>query len=343
MPDSPATGAASLRASLVRPELSILRIIALVLFTLALVLAIVAQAQDATFYLRLATEALIFGGLALSVDLLLGRTGMLTLGQALYFGIGAYTSALVLRDVAPSFVLAVGAGVLASIVAGVVGGWIAVRARGVYFALITFGLAQVVSKVVYNTRELGASDGMIGIPIVEINLGLVTIGAADPFGFFVFVLALTIAVWALLSYALDTPHGRVLAAVRANEERLAFLGYNVRNYKLGVYVAAAALAGFSGALYPMLRGFVSPELMYFQTSAWAIIAVIIGGMGTLIGALAGTMLLTFMRSVLSSYTEHHHIVVGVLFVIAVIAFPKGLLGLLVTRLSRWRNQREDAA
>src|SRR5882757_4787067 len=104
-----------------------------------------------TFYLRLATEALIFGGLALSVDILLGYTGLLSLGQALFFGVGAYVSALVLIAV-PSFWLALGASLCAGVVLGLIGGLIAIRVRGVYFALITFGMAQVVAKIVYNTR-----------------------------------------------------------------------------------------------------------------------------------------------------------------------------------------------
>jgi ABC-type branched-subunit amino acid transport system permease subunit len=133
-------------------------------FALALVFAAVAAASGDVFFFRLATEALIFGGLALSVDLLLGRTGLLPLGQALFFGFGAYVSALVLKHWSPSFWAALGVTLVASAAVGLVAGVIAIRAKGVYFALISFGLAQVVSKAVYNTRELGASDGIIGVP-----------------------------------------------------------------------------------------------------------------------------------------------------------------------------------
>lgn len=334
------TSAASAATAPVRPRSSPLRLLAWTMFLAALVFGVVAWMNEATFYLRLATEALIFGGLALSVDMLLGRTGMLTLGQALYFGIGAYVSALVLREVAPSFWLASGAAILASSAAGLVGGLIAVRSRGVYFALITFGLAQVVAKVVYNTRSLGASDGLIGIPIIDVNFGLFSVNAADPFGFFLVVLGAFTLVCGGVAVMVDMPHGRVLAAIRTNEARVRFLGYDTFRYKLGIYIAAAAVAGFSGALYPMLRGFVSPELMFFQTSAWAIIAVIIGGLGTLIGALFGSFLLTMLRSVLGSVTEHHHIVVGILFVVAVIAFPRGIVGLAIDRLKGRRGEEQ---
>jgi branched-chain amino acid transport system permease protein len=309
---------------------------AVVFFAGALGFAGVAKLLGDVFFLRLATEALIFGGLALSVDLLLGRAGLLPLGQALFFGLGAYVSALVLKQWAASFWLALAVTLAASAVAGLVGGVIAIRAKGVYFALISFGLAQVVSKVVYNTRELGASDGIIGVPGAVIAPGL---DASAPGGFFLVVLAFIGLVYLGLRYLMDTPLGRQLDAIRSNEHRVSFLGFDPWRYKLGAFVAAACIAGASGALYPMLRGFVSPELMFFQVSGNAVINVIIGGTGTLIGPLYGTALLTVLRSVVGSFTAHHHIVIGALFVLVVILMPRGLLGYAVPALQR----RLDAA
>jgi len=315
-----------------------LRWIAGAFFLAALAFGIVAWAVGDVFFLRLATEALIYGGLALSVDLLLGRTGLLPLGQALFFGLGAYVSALVLKHWAASFWLALAVAMAASALAGLMGGLIAIRSKGVYFALISFGLAQVVSKVVYNTRELGASDGLIGVPAAQLGAGLST---ALPLGFFLVVLALIFATWALLSWLMDTPFGRQLAAVRGNEQRLAFIGVDPWRVKLAVFVLAATIAGASGALYPMLRGFVSPELMFFQVSGNAVINVIVGGTGTLIGPLLGSSLLTGLRSVVGSWTEHHHIAIGLLFVIVVILAPRGLVGGLAPRLQAWLDRRRD--
>src|SRR6188508_2811252 len=187
-----------------------------------LAFAAIGAALNDTFYLRLATEALIFGGLALSVDILLGYTGLLSLGQALYFGLGAYLSALVLMAV-PSFWLALAAGLGAGLVLGLIGGIIAIRVRGVYFALITFGLAQVVAKVVYNTRSLGASDGLLGVPVI-------------------------IALYAVSAYILDTPFGRLLIALRANDRRVPFLGYRTASLRLSSFVFAAVIATVSGTL-----------------------------------------------------------------------------------------------
>lgn len=302
-----------------------------------LVFAVAGFATGDTFYLRLATEALIFGGLALSVDILLGYTGLLSLGQALYFGLGAYVSALALITW-QSFWAAIGASFAASLVGGLAGGLIANRVRGVYFALITFGMAQVFAKVIYNTRSLGASDGLIGVPVLDINLGLFSVSSASPAGFFLLVLAVMVLFYVLAAYLLDTPFGRLLIALKANENRVPFLGYRTSTLRLGSYLLAAVIATLSGALYPMLRGFASPELLFFSTSGNAVITVILGGVGTLVGALYGSVLLTVVKSVVGSWTEHHLIVIGLMFMAVVVLLPKGLMGLvqpaLVSVLSR---------
>ncbi|MDB5519631.1 MAG: inner-rane translocator [Tardiphaga sp.] len=298
-----------------------------------LIFAAVGSALGDTFFLRLATEALIFAGLALSVDILLGYTGLLSLGQALYFGLGAYVSAVVLKQI-PSFWAAMAAVLAVSLVLGVAAGLIANRVRGVYFALVTFGLAQVAAKAVYNTRSLGASDGLIGIPIVPIDFGVGTVMSNAPAGFFLVTLGVIIILYLISAYLLDTPFGRVLVALRANERRVPFLGYSTRNARLAAYVTAAVVAGLSGALYPMLRGFVSPELLFFSTSGNAIITVVTGGVGTLAGALYGGVILTVLKSVIGSWTEHHLLIIGLLFMAAVIFLPKGLMGLIRPRIER---------
>jgi branched-chain amino acid transport system permease protein len=319
-----------------------IHLLAWLFFGLALSFAVVAGIKGDVFFFRLATEALIFGGLALSVDLLLGRTGLLPLGQALFFGFGAYVSALVLKQGLPSFWLAMAVVLVTTTMVGLVAGVIAIRAKGVYFALISFGLAQVVSKVVFNTRELGASDGIIGVPVPQISFGVFSVDAANPAGFFLLVLVFTAALYGLLAYLMETPFGHQLAAIRTNENRVPFLGVDPWRYKLAAFVLAANVAGLSGALYPMLRGFVSPELMFFQVSGNAIINVIVGGTGTLIGALYGSAILTFLRSMIGTFTAHHQLVIGVIFMISVIFFPRGLIGYVVAAFEQ-RHSRKKAS
>jgi branched-chain amino acid transport system permease protein len=326
-PNPPGAGKiAAAVASFERREFRFLQTIALGLLVLACALAAAGYATGDVFFQRLATEALIYAGLALSVDILLGFAGLLSLGQALFFGLGAYSSALVMKHVAPSFWLALGAGILAGAIAGAIGGVIAARVRGVYFALITYGMAQVIAKVIYNTRELGASDGIIGIPVITAPFGIFSVRADSPTGFFLVVLAFIVLVYAGLTYLARTPWGRIVSAMRINEGRLPFLGYATGPFRFGSFLLAAIIASASGAFYPMLRGFVSPELMYFEVSTNALIAVIIGGAGTLIGPIAGTVILVFGKSIVGTYTEHHLIVIGILFMATVIFFPVGLVG-----------------
>lgn len=304
----------------------------------ALVFMVLGIANNDTFYLRLGTEALIFAGLALSVDLLLGYTGLLSLGQAMYFGVGAYVSAVVLIHT-DSFWLAMGASFAASLLAALIGGVIANQVRGVYFALITFALAQVAAKVIYNSKALGASDGLIGIPVVDVNLGFAAISTSSPAGFFAVVLVIIVGLYGFLACLLNTPFGRVLIALKANERRVPFLGYSVWRARLAAYVLAGVVAGISGALYPMLRGFVSPELMFFSTSGNALISVIIGGVGTLTGALYGSIILVALKSVISTYTSHHLIVIGSLFIVLVLFVPHGLAGYVRPYLVGWLEKR----
>ena len=310
------------------PQVKAIRFIELLLLSSALILYIAGSILQDTFFLRLATEALIFGGLAMSVDLLLGIVGLLSLGQAFYFGFGAYLSALVLKEISPSFFLAIGIVTLSSIILGWIASFIALRSKGVYFALITFGLAQVAAKVVYNTRSLGASDGMMGVPILQIWTPFGSIDTSQPGAFFLITLLTIGVLYAVLKYFLTTPMGSIWHAIRCNEDRLAYIGYKSKGPKQVAFILAIVVAAVSGALYPMLRGFVSPELMFFSVSGNAVVTVVLGGVGTLIGPILGSVLLTSFKSIIGTWTVHHHIVIGIIFVVIVVSAPKGLAGLL---------------
>ena len=319
---------------MLNPQVKAIRIIELLLLSSALVLFIVGSILEDTFFLRLATEALIFGGLAMSVDLLLGIVGLLSLGQAFYFGFGAYLSALVLKEISPSFFLAIGIVTFSSIVLGWIASFIALRSKGVYFALITFGLAQVAAKVVYNTRSLGASDGMMGVPILQIWTPFGSIDSSQPGAFFLVTLLTIGVLYAILKYFLTTPMGSIWHAIRCNEDRLAYVGYRSKGPKQVAFILAAMVAALSGALYPMLRGFVSPELMFFSVSGNAVVTVVLGGVGTLIGPILGSVLLTLFKSIIGTWTVHHHIIIGIVFVVIVASAPKGLAGLFAKYLGK---------
>jgi len=321
------------------PQVKAIRFIELLLLLSSLVLFVVGSILEDTFFLRLATEALIFGGLAMSVDLLLGIVGLLSLGQAFYFGFGAYLSALVLKEISPSFFLAIGIVTLSSILLGWIASFVALRSKGVYFALITFGLAQVAAKVVYNTRSLGASDGMMGVPILQIWTPFGSIDTSQPGAFFLITLLTIGVLYAILKYFLTTPMGSIWHAIRCNEDRLAYVGYKSKGPKQVAFILAAMVAAVSGALYPMLRGFVSPELMFFSVSGNAVVTVVLGGVGTLIGPILGSVLLTSFKSIIGTWTVHHHIVIGIIFVIIVVSAPKGLAGLLAKYIGKKHSSK----
>ena len=293
-----------------------------------LALAIVFPWLGGSFFTRLAIEALLLACVALSVDILLGYAGLLSLGQAAYFGLAAYIAALMYLHVTSSFWL-----VLLTVVVSVglfsfVLGAVAIRAKGVYFALITFGAAEILSKVTHNTRAIGGSDGLIGIPIPTIALfpGF-EIGLTNNLVFYYVVLGVICLIYVGTRRILNTGFGSVLRAIRDNADRVPYLDYNPFWYKLAAYVLAAEIAAFGGLIYPMLRGFVAPHLFGFEVSTKAVVMSLVGGVGTLIGPLMGSVIITFFESMIGSYTERHLLVLGVIFIVFVMFLPDGLCGL----------------
>lgn len=294
----------------------------------SLLLAAIFPLFGGSFFTRLAIEALLFGCVALSVDILLGYAGLLSLGQAAYFGLAAYIAALMYLHVTQSFWL-----VLLTVCASVAVysfmlGAVAIRAKGVYFALITFGVAEILSKITHNTRAIGGSDGLIGIPVPSIPVlpGL-EITLANNYVFYYLVLGTVGALYLATRRILNTAFGSVLRAIRDNSDRVPYLGYNPFWYKLLAYVMAAQIAAFGGLIYPLLRGFVAPHLFGFEVSTKAVVMSLVGGVGTLIGPLMGSVIITFLESVVGSYTEHHLILLGTIFIVFVMFLPDGLCGL----------------
>jgi branched-chain amino acid transport system permease protein len=289
------------------------------------------------FFTRLGIEALLLGTVALSVDILLGYAGLLSLGQAAYFGLSAYVSALLYLHVTQSF-WAVWIAVIAVVgIFSVALGAVAIRAKGVYFALITFGAAEILSKIAHNTRAIGGSDGLIGIPIPRIPLlPGVSLDLSSNLVFYYFVLATLVLIYLGTRRVLGTPFGSVLRAIRDNADRVPYLGYHPFWYKLFAYVLAAQIAAFGGLIYPLLRGFVAPHLFGFEVSTKAVVVSLVGGIGTLLGPVVGSVIITFLESVIGSYTDRHLFVLGTIFVVFVMFLPDGLLGL-ARRLTRDRK------
>ena len=302
-----------------------------------LALAVVFPLFGGPFYTRLGIEALLLGSVALSVDILLGYAGLLSLGQAAYFGLAAYIAALMYLHVTQSFWLVMLTVMAAVGVFSFILGAVAIRARGVYFALITFGAAEILSKIAHNTRAIGGSDGILGIPVPTIPLlPGVALDLNSNFVFYYAVLAVIVLLYVGTRRILDTPFGSVLRGIRDNADRVPYLGYNPFWYKLMAYLLAAQIAAFGGLIYPLLRGFVAPHLFGFEVSTKAVVMSLVGGVGTLLGPLMGSAIITFMESLVGSYTERHLFVLGVIFIVFVMFLPDGLCGL----VQRWATRRK---
>jgi len=283
--------------------------------------------------LSLLTDLLIFGLFALSLDLIMGYTGMVSFGHAAYFGLGAYGSALVLIHFGQPIPVALLAGAaLAGLVAAPVG-WFSTRATGIYFAMLTLAFAQLLYTVAYKWRDLtGGSDGIAGVPKTALYWGGPSL--ASPRAFYL-VVAVALVVSFLLCRALArSPFGRALQAIRENERRFIALGRDPRPFKLLVFIIAAVFAGLAGALFAPFRGFASPEVMFWVLSGQGLMMVITGGIGTLVGPIVGAMVFILVQEVLSTYTEHWMIFTGLIFVLIVIFLPGGLVGTARRLLSR---------
>ena len=275
--------------------------------------------------LSILTDLLIFGLFALSLDLIMGYTGMVSFGHAAYFGLGAYGSALLLIHFAPPIPVALLAGMLLAAVVAVPVGWFSTRARDIYFAMLTLAFAQLLYTVAYKWRELtGGSDGIAGVPKTELVWGGPSLAA--PHAFYLVVAAAVVVSLLACRALVRSPFGRALEAIRENERRFVSLGRDARPFKLAVFVIAAGLAGLAGALFAPFRGFASPEVMFWVLSGQGLMMVITGGIGTLIGPILGAMVFILVQEILSSYTEHWMIFTGAIFVLMVIFLPGGLVG-----------------
>ena len=277
------------------------------------------------YYLALATKMLIFALFAMSLDLLLGYAGLASLGHAAYFGVAAYTVALLVVRAGVDSGTAFPAALCTAALTGALFAPLALRARGSYFLMITFALAQVVWSVAFGWRSL--TNGDDGMPdVVRPYFGW---SLDDTTSFYYFVLAIVGVAALLLLAIVKSPFGRALRGIRESESRMQALGYDVWRYQYVAFVLSAFFAGIAGALYAYFNRFVGPEYLFVVQSAEALIMVILGGAGTLIGPAIGAALIVYLEDFVSSMTEHWVLVLGIIYVVVTLFAPRGLIGLVV--------------
>jgi len=280
----------------------------------------------ATFYTELVTKVMILGIFALSLDLLVGYTGLVSFGHAAFYGIGAYTLALLApKYEAASLWLTLPAAMLAAGIAALVVGVFVVRVKGIYFIMVTLAFAQMFYFVFHDTKIGRGSDG-IGMNFKPVA----TIGGFTPFDLanithvYYFVLALLLAVFVFLRVVLRSPFGRALMGVRSNEHRMRSLGYPVYRYKLASFTLAGALAGLAGYLSALQFGFVNPELLSWHQSGNVLLMLILGGVGSLYGAVVGAFAFVALTEVFQALTRHWQLLLGAAIILLVIFLPGGI-------------------
>ncbi len=283
-----------------------------------------------SFYVRLITKVMVLAIFAMSLDLLGGYTGLVSLGHAAVFGVGGYVAAAMINKagIVNGFAI-LPASLAASAVVAAVIGWIAIRTSGIYFIMITLALAQMVYYFFHDMRFWGGADG-INIDSRPIfgwgETALVDL--SDRAQMFWLTFALMIGVFLLLSVLLRSPFGRTIVGIRLNEGRMRALGYQVANYKLMAFVIAGTIAGLAGFLEASRATFMNPAHVSWHESGLVLVIVLLGGMGTLWGPILGAFILVLLEDYVSGVTDRWLLVMG-LFVIAMVLFlPNGVAGLI---------------
>ena len=297
-----------------------------------------AELTGAAYTVTLLEDILIWALFALSLDLVLGYAGLVSLGHTLFYGAGAYAAVLALLHVSSSIPLAlvVAVAVCAALAWGI--GFLSIRVSGVFFAMITLAFAELFYNAVFKFEFTGGSDGLFGVDgiygIAGIGVDLstfeVAVGPVVVDGgvvHYYVLLAVVVGSYLLARRLIRAPFGSVLQAIRESEQRASFVGYDVTVYKRRAFVVSGGLAGLAGGLFATNNGYVAPTFLHWINSGEVIVMTVLGGMGTLYGPMLGAGVFVASEDVLSSYVEQWRLVIGVLFVLFVVFVPRGLVSL----------------
>ena len=297
-----------------------------------LLLAVLAPLLSA-YQTELLTQMLIYAIFAMSLDILVGYSGLPSLGHAAYFGLAAYGTAILSLRVGAPFALAAPAGLVTSVIAAALFNLLALRTSRGYYLMITLALSQLLWSLAVSWTELTGGDN--GLPGLERpQPSWLPLPLASATGFFyltlLFFIGSAIALWVLVR----SPVGYALKGVRENEARMRALGYDVWRYKYFASLVAALFAGIAGELFVYLDGFVSPSALGVTLSAQALMMVLVGAAGTLFGPMLGAVLFVLLQYVVSSYTQRWLFVIGLIYLVIALYAPRGALTFIA---ERWRR------
>lgn len=301
------------------------------------------------YYLSLAIEILIYSIFAMSLDLLLGYTGLTSFGHAAFFGLGAYIVAYISStndralNLTDNLLVTLPFAVAGCALAAAIIGFFALRTRGIYFLMVTLAFAQMLFSVAISfSRVTGGSDGLAGVPRPSFGIASFKYAIDTPQSFYFLCLIACVATWFLLWRIVNSPFGWALRGIRENEPRLRALGYNTFRYKMAAFVIAGAFAGIAGGLVSQYLFIASPDNLYWTTSGLVMVMLIVGGTGTLSGPILGATAVRLIRNLLSSriagiefVADRWETALGLVFILFVLFAPRGIVGLLqAIRLNR---------
>jgi len=277
-----------------------------------------------SFLLTLLTQALIYAILAMSLDIILGYTGLASLGHAAYFGLGAYGVGILATRYGAGFWVALPAGVLLAVAVAAIFGLVALRATGVYFLMITLALGMVVWGLAHRWVTMTQGDnGISAIPRPELGLPL---SLAHSIPFYYFALAGFLITFWILRVIVRSPFGQTLVGIRESESRMRTLGYHVWLHKYIGFVIAGGFGGFAGVLWAYYNGFVSPVDLQLATSVEVLLMVALGGRGTLLGPALGAAIIVLLKNLVSVYTHRWLLILGVVYIGTIVYAPEGIVG-----------------
>lgn len=295
-----------------------------------------------TPYVSLATQIIIYAIFASGFNILFGYTGLISFGHAAYFGLGAYGAGLALYHFSAPQWMAFFIGITLATSGGVVFGYISLRTRGAYFALITLAFSQILYFIAFTAYKVtGGDDGLRNIPILDFKIFGLHVTPLKPLLFYYFIVLIAVLCVLIIWRLLNSPFGRSLTAIKENESRALSCGINVKGVKLFSFVLSSFFSGVAGALILMFQLFVHPESLHWVTSGDVVVITLLGGRGTFLGPFLGAGVYLILRDWVSTVTESWQLIVGILFILCVIYFPGGIWGSISVFLTRTGLYRED--
>ena len=283
-------------------------------------------------YTELATRIVVMGLAAMSLNFLLGFTGVLSFGHAAYFGLGAYGTAMAIKYWGVGSIPAIGLGMIVATIAAMIIGALIIKLRGVYFAMVTIAFGQVFYFIAFRWNAVtGGDDGLTGWRRLPINFGFAELDIVqNDRAFYYFALAIFAVCVAAMAVLLNSPFGRSLIAIRENERRARFLGVPIEFHVWLSFVISCLFVSAAGGLYALLNNFIDPRALRVDLSGNLVIMAVLGGMRSFWGPLIGAAIFVALQDYVSSQTQNWMSVIGLVFVLVVRFFPRGILGMLRT-------------